>query len=422
MSKTKLAVLIFAFAFGVNALSFLFTKKAFVVEEVKNVWLYELPLSASPLDSYVAEEFGPHQGIIGTLYQLKESEEWKPSRQGGVLTLRLKSGLTFSNQEPILPEHWKQSLEWTKPYLTQWSTDSYWASYLNAEHQWVSPTEVHFVWKVLPKDFDVQVFLKSVLGHPMTGVYHPSNLKLVKPTKDWISSGPYRVRKWKPKEITLVSRDDFVIGMRKGFFRTLKYQSAPVKNPSCDFMQAQPGEEKTLEDHRVVPANQTLHVFWACRSWKTAGTFCANQQNRENFARVMSASETPKGVPFAPATVRYRIPFGSDAFRNEIVQKISNNMKSAGGSVEEVSFFFKNSDAADIELLFVVTDSRISSENAVKMANFSSRLGVDSASAPPALVGEIARYPVQILMKHMKGEPFSKVFLEPDLDEKKLPL
>ena len=70
----------------------------------------------------------------------------------------------------------------------------------------------------------------------------------------------------------------------------------------------------------------------------------------------------------------------------------------------------------------MVTDSRISSENAVKMANFSSRLGVDSASAPPALVGEIARYPVQILMKHMKGEPFSKVFLEPDLDEKKLPL
>jgi hypothetical protein len=423
MSKTKLAFLVFALAFGVNILSFMLSKKAYVIEEVKNIWLYELPLTASPLDAYVAEDLGPHHGIIGTLSHLKESDEWKPEGKGaGVLTLRLKPGLTFSNQEPILPEHWTQSFEWAKPYLTRWSADPYWAAYLNAQQQWASPSEVRFVLKGLPSDFDPQVFLKSILGHPMAGVFHPSNLKLKDPKKEWISSGPYRVRKWKAKEIVLVSRDDFAVTIPKEFFRTLKYQSAPVKNPACDFMQAQPGEEKTLDDHRISPVNQTLHVFWACRSWKTPGSFCANQQNRENFARVMASVEPVSGLSFSPATVRYRIPFGSDAFRNEIVQKISNNMKAAGGTVEEVSYFFKNSDAADIELMFVVTDSRISSEIAAKMAHYSSRFGSELASEPVHLVGEVARYPIQILMKHMKGEPFSKVFLEPDLEEKKLPL
>lgn len=423
MSKTKLAFLVFVLAFGVNVIAFVLSKKAYVIEEVKNVWLYELPMSSSPVDAYVAEEFGPHQGIIGTLYHLKEADEWKPEgKQAGVLTLRLKTGLTFSSQEPILPEHWKQSFEWAKPYLEKWSADLYWGAYLSAEQQWVSPTEVRFVWKSLPAAFDAQVFMKSVLSHPMAGVFHPSNLKEKNPKKNWVSSGPYRVRKWNPKEITLVSRDDFPVTIPKQFFRTLKYQSAPVKNPSCDFMQAQPGEEKALEDHRVNPVNQTLHLFWACRSWKEAGSFCSNAQNRENFAKLMGSSGAVSGMSFSPSQLRYRIPFGSDAFRNEIIQKISSGMKAAGGKVEEISYFFKPSTDADIELLFVVADSRISSEIASKMATFSTRLAVDGVDAPANLVGEVARYPLQVLMKNMKGDAFSKVFLEPDLEEKKLPL
>jgi len=270
--------------------------------------------------------------------------------------------------------------------------------------------------------FDPQVFLKSILGHPMAGVFHPDNLKMKEPKKEWISSGPYRVRKWRPKEIVLVSRDDFPVTIPKEFFRTLKFQSAPVKNPSCDFMQAQLGEEKSLDEHRVSPVQQTLHVFWACRSWKESGSFCSNAQNRENFAKILNSTSTLSGISFSPSKLRYRIPFGSDAFRNEIVKKISERMKAANSSVEEISYFFKNSSEADVELLFVVADSRVSLENVSKMAVFSSRFGsVDSASASN-LVGEIAQFPIQILMKHIQGEPFSKVFLEPDLEEKKLPL
>lgn len=423
MSKTKLALLVFVLAFGVNVAAFLLSKKAYVIEEVKNVWMYELPLSSNPLDSYVAEDLGPHNGIIGTLFHLKDASEWKTEKSGGgTLTLHLKSGLMYSNQQPILPEHWVESAKWAKPYLSQWASDSLWAAYLAAEVKWVSATEVQFSWKTLSQGFVADDFEKKILSHPMTGVFHPDNLKEKNPKKNWISSGPYKVRKWNPKEIVLVSRDDFPATMPKEFFRTLKYQSAPVKNPSCDFMQAQPGEEKPLEDHRVVEASQTLHLFWVCRSWKEAGSFCANAKNREVFAKLMGSNASAGTEKFEPSLVRYRIPEGSDAFRNEIVKKISSLMGAAGGSVKEISYFFKPSTEADIELLFVATDARISSEIAAKMATFSSRIGIDGTEAPSHVVGEFAHFPVQYLMKNMKGEPFSKVFLEPDLEEKKLPL
>ncbi len=423
MSKTKLALLVFILAFGVNIAAFLLSKKAYVIEEVKNLWLYELPQSSSPLDAYVAEDLGPHQGIIGTLFRLQESSEWKNEKgKSATLTIRLKPGLTFSDHQPILAEHWIESAKWARPYLSQWSADPMWNAYLSADVQWSSSDEVQFSWKSLPAGFDADVFQKKILSHPMTGVFHPENLKIKTPKKEWISSGPYRVRKWNPKEIVLVSRDDFPVTIPKEFFRTLKYQSAPVKNPSCDFMQAQPGEEKALEDHRVVKASQVLHLFWACRSWKEPGSFCSSEKNRENFAKLVSGSESLTAEKFVPAKLRYRIPQGSDAFRNEIVKKISSLMNKAGGASEEISYFFKPSREADLELLFVVSDSRVSSEIASKMAVFSSRFNLDGGQIPSNLVGEVAKYPVQYLMKNMQGEPFSKVFLEPDLEEKKLPL
>jgi hypothetical protein len=434
MSKTKLAVLVFALAFGVNIFAFVFSQKAYLIEEVKNVWLYELPLTASPLDSYVAKEMGPQNGVIGTLFHLMDKFEWKPATgktTPSVLTVKLKPELTFSTHEAILPEHWIKSREWALPYLQLWKSDSLWGAYVSAEVEWKSATEVQFSWKNLPAQFDAHVFMEKILSHPMTGVLHPQNLAAMrlakaeqgkKLGKEWISSGSYRVRKWNPKEIILISRDDFPVAVPKEFFRTLKFQSAPVKNPSCEFMQAQPGEEKALSEHRINVVDQTLHVFWICRSWKEAGSFCASPQNRESFSKLISDQEQSASPTLVSQKVRYRIPFGSDAFRNEITQKLITNVKMMGGSTEEVSYFFKPSTDSDIELLMMVTDSSVSSEIAEKMAIYSSRVNLNGVEIQPNLIGEFAKYPIQVLMKNMKGDPFTKVFMEPDLEEKKLPL
>jgi hypothetical protein len=431
MSKTKLALLVFSLAFGVNIFAFVFSKKSFLIEEVKNVWLYELPLTVSPLDSYVAVDFGPHNGVIGTLYRVMDKAEWKQN----TLTIDLKQGLTFSNQEPILPEHWNQSRQWAEPYLELFKSDPLWNAYLSSSMEWKSPTQVKFSWSKLPEQLDQDAFLKSILSHPMTGVIHPANLTALNLPKaqqgkslhkGWISSGPYKVRKWNPKEIVLISRDDYPATIPSQFFRTLKFQSAPVKNPACDFMQAQIGEEKPHKEHQENAVNQTLHIFWLCRSWKESGSFCASEQNRQNFAKIMSGNEVRSSLTLSSQKVRYRIPFGSDAFRNEITKKINEDVKIMGASVEEISYFFKPSIESDIELLFVVADSRISSDLAYKMALLSSRLdwqGVREKSPIPAnLAGEYTSLPLQVLMKKMNGDAFTKVFLEADIEEKKFPL
>jgi CheY-like chemotaxis protein len=50
-----------------------------------------------------------------------------------------------------------------------------------------------------------------------------------------------------------------------------------------------------------------------------------------------------------------------------------------------------------------------------------SRLGIDTLSESD-LLGEVTRFPLSVYMKKMEGGMFGKVFLEPDLDEKRMPL
>ena len=364
MSKTKLAFLVFGLAFGVNIAAFLFSKKTFVVEEVKNVWIYELPATASPLDAYSSPDMGPEQGIIGTLFIptwetatthdafppfLAKDSHW--DEKTNTFTVTLKEGLTYSDGSPILAEHFVASSDWIKSKMKMLTWNGEWKNWLES--------------KITAPDAKTLVYTftgfstVALLSHPFTGVIHPGILarlqKGEKITKDWISSGSYKVRKWNPKEIILISRDDFPVMLQKEFFRTLRFQSAPVKNPSCEFIQAGKAEERVSPEHQLIPVNEALHVFWVCRSWSQPGTFCSNEADRNSFSKALSATEPNSTQALAGKTLRYRIPFGSDAFRNEIIKKIETSMKAEGGTTQEVSYFFKDSSAADLELLFVVS-------------------------------------------------------------------
>lgn len=441
MSKTKLALLVFCVAFGVNLGAFFLSNKAFTVEELKNVWIFELPPSASPLDAYGATDLGPQQGIIGTLFkpnlrtavdakqeQVTETllaDTWTWNEKAKQLTVRLKDKLTFSDHSPITAENFVQSAQFIAPTLQSFVGLPEWEALANAQWAAKDPQTLVISLSKLSSKFDFQKFMKEVLTHPLAGVIHPDNLKTLKAgekiTGKWISSGPYRVRKWNPKEITLVSRDDFPVMMPKEFFRTVRFQSAPVRNPSCHFVQAAPGEEKGLQDHRLSPTEQSLHVFWICRSWNEKGTFCANPTNRETFSKVIAGTDPRSSLTLASQKVRYRIPTGSDAFRGQIRERIETDVKLRGGTVEEISYFFKPSTDADIELLFVVTPKGENETRlAADLAKLSSRLGTGSANEKN-LVGEIATFPIQIMMKEMQGEVYDRVFLLPDL-EQKLPM
>jgi hypothetical protein len=437
MSKTKLALVVFLIAFGVNGLAFLFSKKSFTVDEVKNVWIYELPLSASPLDSYVALDLGPHQGVVGTLFSpnhlrsnaplaLFLAEAWKWDQAQHVLSIEIKHGLKFQNGDPILPASFVLFRDYLKQRGVRFGSDPLWNAWLDAKIEtYDSGLRIHLSEASRQGEFDLQGFLSEVLTHPLSGAIHSANLEEIKKgaviTKGWISSGPYKIRKWNPKEIVMVSRDDFLMRMPDPFFRTLKFQSAPVKNPSCDFLLGQSGEGKTLGEHSSQETSLQLSVFWVCRSFRNEG-ICADDAARSAIMKALQGEGVSAGA-LAGKKVRFRIPVGSESFRNEIREAIQKKLTAAGGVVEETSYFFKSSKDTDLELQFVVTPEAPSSRQdfAMSLARLSSRIGVD-AYLRPNLMGEVAHFPLQVFMKKMKGEMFGKVFLEPDVEEKALHL
>ena len=439
MSKTKLAILVFCVAFAVNALAFLLTKKAFTIDETKSVWLYELPPTASPLDAYPALDLGPQQGVIGTFFrphfetavdhretplETFLAQSWTWDQKSRALLITLRPNLIYSDETPILASHWVQASEWVKSKLKAGFTSHEWTAWMQSTISAPDATHLKYTWATLPAEFDLPRFLKEVMTNPLTGVIHPANLESLKKgekiTKEWLSSGPYKVRKWNPKEIILVSRDHFPIMVPKEFFRTLRFQSAPVKNPACEFMQAAVGEVSPDQAHQVVPVSEMVHVYWICRSWKDPKSFCGDATNRAWLDRLLNHPEM-SGMPnWSGKALRYRIPQGSDAFREQIRTRIAGIVTLANGKAEEISYLFKASTDADIELEFVVTpDNEDTSNLAEILAKSSSRLGED-AITQPNLVGELSRFPMSVLMKDMHGEVFSKVFMEPDLAEKEM--
>lgn len=442
MSKTKLAMLVFCIAFGLNGVAFLFSKKTFVTEEVKNVWLYELPLTATPLDGYMTLAMGPQQGVIGTVFMPDPltpvggldapkpilnllADSWKWDAKKSELDIQLKKDLHYSNGDLLPPGDWVQSHAFIVTLLPRFISSSIWTAWQDSTYEEI-PGGIKIKLAHLSDDFDLEKFLSEVLTHPLAGVFHAKNIEAMRSakslTKDWISSGPYLIWKWNPKEIELAVRSDFPGGMRKDFFRTLKFQSAPVKNPSCDFMQGRDGDESALKEHTGQNTESTVHVFWICRSWKDAKAFCNDPKKREILASLLSSSAQHADLNLSGEMVRYRIPTGSDDFRNEIRTKINAVVEQAQGKAQETSYFFKPSSATDLEILFVTTARmKNSTDFATSLASLSSRLG-PGAINERNLVGEIMSFPSKVFMKNRKSPVFQSIFLEPDLDEKKLPL
>lgn len=435
MSKTKLALLVFCLAFGINILAFLFSHKTFTVEESKNVWMYELPLTESPVDAYVALDIGPHQGIIGTLFRPNHAEgehplqnlladTWKWDNATHTLSVQLKNGITYGNGEPITSDHFVKAHEYLVTKLTSFADHTFFGVLKNSTFKAI-PHGLQITLNKLPTDFDLEEFMNEALTHPMAGVIHPTNLAElhagINVQKTWITSGAYLISKWTAKEIELISRNDFPVGMQKDVMRTIKYQSAPIKNPACDFLQGRVGDERALKEHLAIPTQSRISILWACRSYQQEG-FCKDRLNRKTLAELFAGRADPTPNLFAGKTLRYRIPLGSDEFRKAIRDRITDLMERSGGKAEETSYFFRSSKDTDLELQFVVSPESADIETVVpSLAKLSTRFGSDAAQEPN-LVGMIESNSLQILTKDLKGESYSKLFLEPDLDQKKLPL
>ncbi len=405
------------------------------------VWLYELPLTASPLDAGVASDFGPAQGIIGTLVrpgtgvgslplegEIAKSWEWDSVNQ--TVQFHLNPDLTFQDGTRIRAEHFVKTAEWIKhemgPFRKNLGPD--WIAWLDSEYKTSSvPTELQVKFPAQGVIQNPSLFLGLIFGNVLTGAIHPTNLAALQAgvaiTQGWISSGPYRIRKWNPKEVILISRNDFSIGMSGGIYRILKYQSAPVINPAADFLQAIATEGPLSPEHTVQAQPLQLFSFWICRSWKEPHSVCADESTRAALGLALnSAQPVTNAQLLAGKKVRYRIPVGSEAFREGIKKRIQEQVSRAGGAPEEISFFFKNSDAADLEIQFVSVPKTFGEGYASMLSRLSSRL--HHATEEPHLNGLVMSFDQSIQWKGESVasplEVFKKVFLTPDMTDKKI--
>jgi hypothetical protein len=458
MTKTKLAWLILIAAFGVNLFAFIFFKKNWVIEENKTIWLYELPKTASALDSYVNPDFGPAQAVIGTLVipgfqseavQLGLAQSYEYDASNSEFIFNLDPELKFSDDSIITSDDFVQSAVWMqnrlKTLINPKSSADFsaeWLAWIQSTYQSDSPHRLKVKIKI-PTGSSPNQVLNRVFSHVWTGPIHAKNLASLKAarftevTKDWISSGPYRIRKWRPKEITLASRDQYrngTKGIPVEYFRVLKFQSAPVKNPAADFAQAIASEGPMSPEHKIKPLPQQLHVFWICRSFKEPSSLCSDAGLRSELAKAFQGlmmKETDfkptisESSPLAGKKVRYRIPEGSELFREALKHQIQDRLKRVGANAEEISFLFKNSQDADLELMYVVTPDGTSATEAMNKARVSTRMGNEHANGEPDVMGEIANYPVVAQIKGDKKKDISigslndapmyrRVFLEPD--------
>ncbi len=449
MSANKMFFGLFVLFFGANVVGIVYFGKNKPLEEAKTIWLYELPKTPAPWDGMVSLEYGPTQALVGTLalpgssknqvgYYLAQSIRGagtesaagggasgadKSSAAKNETEVLIPAGLTFTNGHPITAESFIQSRDLI---LAQVQALGYalkdiplvirpfYGATLSSTAATVSAgvekgsTVLTIRWNEVPTD----VF--QTLSHPWTGAVHPSNISpglAVKDPKEWVSSSAYRVRKWRPKEKVLASRNDFKPGLPITLFRTLKFLTAPVKNPSAAVLPAAFGEiplEKSF-----IPRNRPMgfyQILWICRSWSQAGRPCAER------LQTSSVKAAPDLLPSRPGEeLVTRIADGAEKFRGEFRNALGVKWTAAGGKFTANSSVFSKPEDADLEYLFLHTISN-SVEESRFFAGFSSRLRSADGRLPTReqmlrLSDRVHSFQADDQLKEATGDPFLKVVL-----------
>lgn len=423
MSAKRLGILVFVLAFGLNLVGFFFFGRLKAFEDTRSIWLPELPKTAAPWDAQSSIMSGPAQGLVGTLARpdggtyLADTWDWNPLQR--TLQVRLRDGLTYSTGEPIVAADFVDT-----------------RSYLHAELLKIGFTPEQFpekfrVWdnakvEVLTQGLKIQfkqdVDPVSVLSSVWSGVLHQSNrlpgFVVLDPAK-WVSSGPYIVRKWKPKEVILASRKDFPGSLRTNQFRTVRMSAASVRNPSADLVSTGPTESEMTSEHQKLIGNfGFVHALAICRSYAKEGSVCQDPAlARALKDALLGQSPVPSGI-FTGHTIAYRIAPGAETFRTTIPKEIERIAVAGGGVPKALSSIFDPAEAADLELSFVVTSDEDPLE-ASRLAVLGARLNQSVTSTGTGLTLEqrltrvipLAVYQQSYQMKRKSGLPFTDVFV-----------
>jgi hypothetical protein len=424
MSAKRLGILIFVLGFGLNLIGFFFFGRLKAFEDTRSIWLPELPKTAAPWDSGASRMSGPAQGLVGTLARpdggphLGETWDWSPVT--ATLKVRLRPGLTYSTGEPIEASDFLRTREYLKKELLA-------VGYAKEDFpiefkRWVE-AEVTVLGQELSIQFQGAVDPVAVLSSAWTGVLHPKNQTpgmLIQNPKDWISSGPYIIRKWKPKEVILASRKDFPGSLGSNRFRTVRMSAPSVRNPSSDLVSTGPMDAEMTSEHQKLIGNYGfVHVLAICRSINRVGSVCNDSKLAQSLKNAVLKNRSIPENLFAGKKIAYRIAPGAEEFRVSFPNLLQVLAKQGGGQAVELSSIFDPVEDADLELSFVVTGGNEARETteALLLAAVGSRFNQPSSlqflplSERLKRIIPIAAYRQSYQMKRKAGLPFTDVFV-----------
>ncbi len=423
MSAKRLGILVFVLAFGLNLVGFFFFGRLKAFEDTRSIWLPELPKTAAPWDAHASWMSGPAQGLVGTLAKpdcggyLAETWDWDPLHY--TLRVRLREGLTYSTGEAILPSDFLATRDFLRAELLKIGFAP--SQFPEAFRAW-EQAKVEVNARDLKIEFRGNVDPVAVLSSVWTGVLHEKNrvpgLVVPEPSK-WISSGPYIIRKWKPKEVILASRKDFPGSLHANQFRTVRMSAASVRNPSADLVTTGPDEAEMTSEHQKLIGNfGFVHAIAICRSHAVATRVCQDpKMARALKDALLGISPIPPGLLHGK-TIAYRIAPGAEDFRTSFPKEIQRVTLAGGGTAKELSSIFDPVESADLELSFVVT-----ADDDVLEASRIAALGMrfNQAVLPEGSVLTledrltrvipVAVYRQSYQMKRKSGLPFTDVFL-----------
>ncbi len=420
MSKKWLFLGLLAATFIVNGLGFFLSKQGFVLNESKTIWISEMPETPWPWDAQGTVMLKPSLGCVGGLLVPGTSRgmltrEWKHTGKESTFRLRadwragdetLLSAPLYLEGQNLLRKKYLEHLSELKadpsPIRSQVEKRTVWDSWWSAKFEAMSDQEVKIT---LDQSLDADSAAR-ILSHPVWGWYAQQNFKTDFQKEGftaWVSTGVYSVRKWRRKEIHLASRNGVGDFMPQNVFRQIKFQSAPVVNPAVDFIEADQREQLsgkyTPADLGVFSGLSELEVGWVCRSRLSSGSVCADQVVAETMRDILSTRISGGGMdlPMQSARrVRFRIAEGSGDYRHLAVSGLEK-LKKVGFNLDAISYFFKNSADADLELAFqAVGDFSVS----------------ESIKSGGGFFAPVARVTTTVFMKDTPagGNPFEHAF------------
>lgn len=262
-----------------------------------NVWVFEPPTSADPIDFDAFVHHVTFRPIFsGLVSQYKKgvyvgvlAESWMASTDFKRWEFKIKKNLQFSNNDPITPQVIYKSLTRTALLMAKKGSHS---DLFNNLTEYVAPQNCNSSIPGISIENEKLIFtfensnprLLEQLSFGLYSVLHPSqynNQTGEFNNKDIISSGPYFIRNWSDSELNLSLRHSFPIESRHArAFSDVAIRWDDTSKKFADLVVSFHSDSGISERLTFYGPSKSNIIYLHCLSWHKKGSICSDADIR----------------------------------------------------------------------------------------------------------------------------------------------